>query len=341
MRTRLMRTSLLTPILLALLFVAAGSAFGQAPDPNRFYQIMARHSGKCLDVTGGSVDNGAPVIQWDCHGRDNQQWTFTPIGAGYYKIIARHSGRVLDVFGGIFSGGNDIDVQQRDYNGSANQMWHVDPVGGGYYSIIAKHSGRGLKIRGGSTNSGAQAIQYDWRQEYTDAQWLLTPLPISPTCAGADSITSTFTGTVNLRIANAQTPNPFNQDINLTIDFTACRTNARITNFPAIAVSFDTGWFGRNTTTVTETGGGTGVFNPDNGSMSIPVTLRVQHSLEATVGAIAGPSTLTLNLTTEGSGGQRVHGGEVTLVGSGRFVGGFLNGSQGDITVNGRLSPSP
>lgn len=162
MRTRLMRTSLLTPALLALLFVTAGSAFGMSPDPNTWYRVTAKHSGKCLDVTGGSVGNGALVIQWDCHNGDNQQWKFIPISAGYYKIIAKHSGKALDVFGGVFSAANGVVVEQWDYNGSANQMWFVDDIGDGYYTITARHSGKSLDISGAATDNGAQLHQYDY-----------------------------------------------------------------------------------------------------------------------------------------------------------------------------------
>jgi hypothetical protein len=177
MRTTLMRASLLTPILLALLFVAAGSAFGQAPDPNLFYQISARHSGKCLDVYGGpgAVGNGALIVQWDCYNVTNQQWTFVPVGAGLYKIIARHSGKALDVFGGVFSAANGVIVEQYDYNGSANQMWYVSDLGNGYYSIIARHSNKGLDVRGAATGNGAQVQQYDFLSGHNQ-QWRLTPL---------------------------------------------------------------------------------------------------------------------------------------------------------------------
>lgn len=167
-----MRTNLLAPIF--LLLVSAGSAFGDAPNPNIFYQIKARHSGKCLDVAGWSAANGAPVIQWDCHGGENQQWTFTPVGAGYYKIVARHSGKALDVFGGIFSGANGVIVDQWDYNGSINQMWYVGDLGNGLYSIIARHSNKSLDIKGASTGNGAEAHQYDYVSG-ANQQWRLIP----------------------------------------------------------------------------------------------------------------------------------------------------------------------
>jgi Ricin-type beta-trefoil lectin domain-like len=37
-------------------------------------EIVARHSGKCLDVFEWSFAAGAPVVQWDCHGGANQLW---------------------------------------------------------------------------------------------------------------------------------------------------------------------------------------------------------------------------------------------------------------------------
>lgn len=39
--------------------------------------IMAVHSGKCLDVEAASPDNRASVQQWDCHGGNNQKWMVT------------------------------------------------------------------------------------------------------------------------------------------------------------------------------------------------------------------------------------------------------------------------
>ena len=36
--------------------------------------LVSRASGKCLDVSGGSLDDGASIIQWQCHGGANQNW---------------------------------------------------------------------------------------------------------------------------------------------------------------------------------------------------------------------------------------------------------------------------
>ena len=44
-----------------------------------WFEIVARHSGKCLDVYEWSLADGARVVQWDCHGGMNQLWYLFPI----------------------------------------------------------------------------------------------------------------------------------------------------------------------------------------------------------------------------------------------------------------------
>lgn len=48
---------------------------GQPP----FVAFQAKHSGKCMDVAGVSVNNGARLHQWDCHWGGNQQWTLQAV----------------------------------------------------------------------------------------------------------------------------------------------------------------------------------------------------------------------------------------------------------------------
>jgi hypothetical protein len=38
--------------------------------------VIARHSGRVLDVEGGSSASGAQIIQWGYHGGGNQRWLF-------------------------------------------------------------------------------------------------------------------------------------------------------------------------------------------------------------------------------------------------------------------------
>lgn len=53
-----------------LLTVTPASAVGQN------FELVAAHSGKCLDVGGASQADLTPVIQYTCHGLANQRWAF-------------------------------------------------------------------------------------------------------------------------------------------------------------------------------------------------------------------------------------------------------------------------
>src|SRR5258706_4246967 len=70
----------------------------------------------------------------------------------------------------------------------------------------------------------------------------------------------------------------------------------------------------------------------------IEVTIHFQHSLEMSprTASLARPSDLTLTLS-----GQVSPDGNVTLLGSGTFIGGYLNGSAGSLTVPGTIMPPP
>jgi hypothetical protein len=63
-------------------------------------QLVARHSGKCLDVADASTADNARVVQYTCGTGTNQQWQVQDAGGGYFRLVARHSGRCLDVISG-------------------------------------------------------------------------------------------------------------------------------------------------------------------------------------------------------------------------------------------------
>ncbi|MGK5530646.1 RICIN domain-containing protein [Streptomyces sp. URMC 129] len=122
--------------------------------------LFARHSGKVLDVSGLSTDNGAPVIQWDWWGGDNQRWFLEAIGDGYVRAVARHSGKVLDVSG--LSTDDGAPLVQWDWWGGDNQRFRPEPVGTGFFRLVAKHSGKVVDVSDLSKDNGAQLIQWDW-----------------------------------------------------------------------------------------------------------------------------------------------------------------------------------
>ena len=86
-----------------------------------YYEILIRHSGKCVDVQGASRANSARVIQYTCHRGANQQWRPVPISGGYYELVARHSGKCLDVRGA--SRANSTPLIQYTCHRGANQQF--------------------------------------------------------------------------------------------------------------------------------------------------------------------------------------------------------------------------
>lgn len=125
----------------------------------RTYEMIVKHSGKCLDVAAVATHNGANIQQWDCHGGANQRWTLTDKGGGYYTVAAQNSGKCMDVEG--VGQGNGTNVSQYDCHAGPNQLWMFIPQGGGYYLVTAKHSGKCLDVSGVSTGSGANVYQWD------------------------------------------------------------------------------------------------------------------------------------------------------------------------------------
>jgi hypothetical protein len=42
-----------------------------------YFQLVARHSGKCLDVVGAGTGDGVDIEQYTCGTGTNQQWSRT------------------------------------------------------------------------------------------------------------------------------------------------------------------------------------------------------------------------------------------------------------------------
>jgi hypothetical protein len=162
------------------------------------YNLRAAHSGKCMDVMGGTgaTANGAAVQQYDCLGaaQSNQHWTFTPTGDGStYYVKALHSGKCLDVAHGTGAIDNGAHVQQYDCLGYAqsNQRWEVVSTGDPLtYYVKAAHSGRCLDVRGGTgaTDNLVPLQQWDCLgYAQTNQRWFFTKgdaVPVVPDLDG-------------------------------------------------------------------------------------------------------------------------------------------------------------
>jgi len=120
-------------------------------------QLVARHSGKCLDVTSNSTADSARTLQWPCGSGTNQRFTVQDLGNGYARIVARHSGKCLDVSSNSTADG--ATVLQYTCGGATNQQWQVRDVGSGYADLVARHSGKCAQVDGASTADGTGIVQ--------------------------------------------------------------------------------------------------------------------------------------------------------------------------------------
>ncbi|MEU5907724.1 RICIN domain-containing protein [Micromonospora sp. NPDC047527] len=77
--------------------------------------------GQCLDVEGGSGDDGARMMQFPCHGRPNQQWRLTATGTGPVLLVAAHSGKCAQADDDGAEAGDE--VRQRPCDGRPVQQW--------------------------------------------------------------------------------------------------------------------------------------------------------------------------------------------------------------------------
>ncbi|GGM81226.1 RICIN domain-containing protein [Dactylosporangium sucinum] len=139
-------------------------------------EIVAEHSGKCLDVRGGptAVGDGALVEQWSCSGQANQAWTLNDRGSGQYELEAGSSGKCVDVIDGATR--NGAGIQQASCSGQPRQLWTLRAKGSGRYEIISVSSGRCLDVTGGPTATGDGVLTELWDcTGQTNQSWRLTP----------------------------------------------------------------------------------------------------------------------------------------------------------------------
>jgi hypothetical protein len=148
-------------------------------------------------------------------------------------------------------------------------------------------------------------------------------------------IEAILTGTSELTTTYASSPGPYYNHVRFKVLINGERTVITITKFPAISTSFDTP-LGTNTTVVTRTGGGTGSYN--TGAIVIPIRLHFDHSID--LPGYEEDSDLNLTLSTDPPGSPLTPEpfGNVTLVGSGQFIGGILGGETGTLTVSGTIA---
>jgi hypothetical protein len=97
---------------------------------NGYVQVRVRRSSQCLEVNQADGSKGlgdnARVLQWGCHGGEQQQWKQTEVGGGFFEFRNRRSLKCLEVDQRIGGGrANGGAVVQRPCHRGAQQQWKL------------------------------------------------------------------------------------------------------------------------------------------------------------------------------------------------------------------------
>ncbi|WP_461120504.1 RICIN domain-containing protein [Saccharothrix stipae] len=156
---------------LAALTSAAPPAQAATVDTTATYAVVARHSGKAMQVQ--STADGGAVVQATRTDSSAQQFQFVDSGGGYYRLKSRHSGKVVGIASSSTANGANV-VQWTDTNG-AEQQFGLTDTDGGHVRFVNRNSGKALDVWERSTADGARISQYDVNGG-TNQQWQLVRL---------------------------------------------------------------------------------------------------------------------------------------------------------------------
>jgi hypothetical protein len=157
MRKYLLILFMIVTILIVSIFqiLAATDATEPVFNPNSYYKIINRSTGKYLDNAGSTAD-GYNVKQYSSSTSNNQQWKIIQSDTGYFRIICRNGGKALDNMGSTADGAN---MAQWSLGSSYNQQWQIVDQGNNYFKIICRTGGKCLDT-GGLTADGSVVQQW-------------------------------------------------------------------------------------------------------------------------------------------------------------------------------------
>jgi hypothetical protein len=131
--------------------------------------IIAKASGKGLDVENRSTRDAASIQQWEFVGNPNQTWDIVDLGRGEFAITSQASNKVLDVADNSTADGGHV-VQFR-WNGGDSQRWRFERRSGGFYQIVNVGSGKCLDVQDKRTDNGANIQQWTCNAGADNQAW--------------------------------------------------------------------------------------------------------------------------------------------------------------------------
>ncbi|MGW6280193.1 RICIN domain-containing protein [Kribbella sp. NPDC055071] len=186
---------------------AVGATTGPKFDiDNRAYELVARHSSKCLDVPGANQADAAPIHQYQCNGNIQQRFRLVQVaGTDQFEVHTVHNdgshddgkARCLDV--ADMSQGDDVPLLQWPCSGTGNQQLTVEYLEGSSYDTVVRlrfaHSGKCAGVRGSSLGDAVPVVQQTCTAE-ANQQWILRPVYTERVLSGRFKVSAVRGGKV-------------------------------------------------------------------------------------------------------------------------------------------------
>jgi len=143
---------------------------GGGPGPSTSVHLVARHSGKCMDVATSGTADGTDIRQWTCNGTAAQSFEIEDTGGGAIRLVNVNSGKCVDVSGSGTANGTNIQLWT--CNGTNAQRFRQESAGGGYYRLVNVNSSKCADVIGNGTADGTDIAQWTCGSG-TNQQWQL------------------------------------------------------------------------------------------------------------------------------------------------------------------------
>jgi hypothetical protein len=150
------------------------------------YYLKNYHSGRCIDVPGGSMADYVKLDQWTCVNQTNVRWKLRWAGwvcarercAVSFYIVNTHSGKCIIVPGASRANGTQLiqypcHVTPADPDAWGHDAWHW-LVMDGRPLLMNLMSMKCISVAGASMNNGAALIQ-DACTSATNKAWNAVP----------------------------------------------------------------------------------------------------------------------------------------------------------------------
>lgn len=169
------------------------------PVEHRSYELLARHSRRCLEVPGGSTVDNQLLDQWDCvAGSVHERFQLAPVpGTELYTLRAVHSAKCAGVAASGTGDGAAVTQTPCDET-LASQHVTVGYVDGGGDTVVQlrfAHSGKCGAVAADDTANGADFVQQPCAATASQ-QWILRPAYNTRQLDGLYRITSQVGGKV-------------------------------------------------------------------------------------------------------------------------------------------------